>query len=60
VSRTSIALVSTLSDDATDWITANWPIPDAKAASRSTATRVRLGMISLSVSSHLALKLYSS
>src|SRR5215510_9823528 len=41
VSRTSIALVSTLSDDATDWMTANWPMPDAMVASRSTAARVR-------------------
>src|SRR5262245_4006803 len=39
VSRTSIALVSTLSDDATDWMTANWPMPDANVAARSTATR---------------------
>ena len=41
-------------------IAANWPIPAARAGSRRTATRVRLGAISLSNSSHFPLRLYSN
>ena len=42
-SRTLIGLTSTLSDGATAWMTANWPIPEGCAGSRRTATRVTLG-----------------
>src|SRR6516225_8935337 len=42
------------------WIAANWPIPAASEESRRTATRVRLGAISLSSSSHFPLRLYSN
>src|SRR6516162_988969 len=57
-SRESIALNSTLDDDAADWIAANWPIPAANEGSRRTATRVTFGANSLSSSSHFPLMLY--
>ena len=44
----------------TAWIAANCPIPEATVASRSTATRVTRGAISLSSSSHFALIAYSN
>src|SRR5262245_59094570 len=44
---------------ATDWIAPNWPLPAATAASRSTTTRVTLGTICLSSSSHFPLMPYS-
>src|SRR5262249_15102879 len=59
-SRGLIALTSTPTDCATDWMTANWPIPDVIVGSRRTAARVRPGAICLSSSSHLPLKLYSN
>jgi hypothetical protein len=45
---------------ATVWIAANWPMPAAMAESRSTATRVTPGAISLSNSSHFAPMAYSN
>ena len=54
-SRTSTGLTSTPSDGATAWMAANWPIPAADGGSRSTATRVTLGAICLSSSSHFPL-----
>src|ERR1700690_3973889 len=60
-SRTSIVVSSTPDDGgAMASIAANWPIPAATAGSRRTATRVRLGAISLSSSGHLPLRLYSN
>ena len=59
-SRTLIGLTSTPTDGATDWMTANWPIPAVMAGSRRTAARVTPGAICLSSSSHFALKLYSN
>src|SRR6516162_7315676 len=53
-------LTSTRTDDAADWITANWPIPAVRLGSQSTAARVTDGAISLSSSSHFAHKLYSN
>ena len=41
------------------WIAANCPIPEA-SVSRSTATRITRGAISLSSSSHFALIVYSN
>jgi hypothetical protein len=38
-------LTSTPSDCDTDWITANWPIPEVRVGSRRTAARVTLGAI---------------
>src|SRR5262245_8757008 len=58
-SRRLIGLTSTLSDGATAWMTPNWTGPTDTAASRRTATRVTLGAISLSSSSHFPLRLYS-
>jgi hypothetical protein len=54
-----MGLTSTLSDGAMAWTTPNWPVPEAMARSRRTATRVTEGAISLSNSSHLAPMLYS-
>ena len=54
-SRTLIGLTSTLSDGATAWMTPNWPVPEARAGSRRTATRVTPGAICLSSSSHFPL-----
>ena len=59
-SRMLTGLTSTPTEGATDWITANWPIPAEMVASRSTAARVMPGAISLSNSSHFALRLYSN
>src|SRR6516164_4510281 len=59
-SRRLIGPTSTPTDDATDWITANWPIQLVRAGSRTTAARVTPGAISLSSSTHLPLKLYSN
>ena len=59
-SRTLIGLTSILSDGAMAWIAPNWPMPAVVAASRSTATRVTPGAISLSSSSYFALMLYSN
>ena len=59
-SRRSIGLTSTPTDGATYWMTANWPIPEAVAASRRTAARFTPGAISLSSSGHFAVKLYSN
>ncbi len=53
-------LTSTLSDGATAWMTANWPVPEALAGSRRTAARVTPGAICLSSSSHFPLRLYSN
>src|SRR6516165_2601233 len=59
-SRRSIGLTSMPTDGATDWMTANWPIPAATAGSRRTAACVTLGAISLSSSNHFPHKLYSN
>ena len=59
-SRMLMGLTSKPTDGATDWITANWPMPEGTSASRRTAARVTLGAICLSTSSHLPLKLYSN
>ena len=59
-SRTSTGRNSTPNDGATDWIAANCPIPAAVAGSRRIATRVRLGAICLSSSSHFPLRPYSN
>jgi hypothetical protein len=45
-----------LSDGAAAWMTPNWATPDGIAASRRTPTRVTLGAICLTSSSHLPLK----
>src|SRR5262249_40110247 len=58
-SRRSTAVNSIPSDGATAWIAPNCPIPEATAGSRSTATRVTRGAISLSTSSHFPLMPYS-
>src|SRR5262249_11801437 len=57
---TLIGLTSTPSDGATDWITANWPIPEATGGDQRTATRVTWGAICLGSSSQLPLKLLSN
>src|SRR5215470_16099613 len=49
-SRMLTGLTSSPTDDATNWLIANWPIPDEKVASRRTAARVTRGAISLSSS----------
>jgi hypothetical protein len=59
-SRTLTGLTSTPSDGAADWMAPNMPIPAVIAGSRSTPARVTPGAISLSSSSHFALKLYSN
>jgi hypothetical protein len=41
------------------WIAANWPIPEHSKGSR-IASRVGLGAITLSKSSHFSLRLYSN
>src|SRR5262245_47956674 len=48
------------SDGTTDWMMPNWAAPAAIAGSRMTATRVTLGAICLSISTHLPLSLYSN
>src|SRR5262249_14417525 len=53
-SRTPSGLTSTRSDDAAPWIAPNSPLVKGKVGSRSTATRVTPGAISLSSSSHFA------
>jgi len=53
-------LTSTPREGATDWITANWPMPAITDGSQRTAARVTLGAICFSNSSHLPLKLYSN
>jgi hypothetical protein len=55
-----IALTSTPTDGAKDWITANCPIPAVMAGSRRIAARVTPGAICLSNSSHFPLKVYSN
>jgi len=57
---TLIGLASIPIEGATDWITANCPIPAVVVGSQMTATRFTLGAISLSSSGHLALRLYSN
>src|SRR5262249_7649025 len=57
---TLTGLTSTPTDDATDWMTANWPVPEVSAASRNTAARITPGATCLSSSSHFALRLYSN
>ena len=47
-------------DGATVWMAAHWPIPPVIPGSRRTATRVTLLAISLSSSSHFALRPYSN
>jgi hypothetical protein len=59
-SRRSIGLTSMPSGGATACITANWPMPDAAAASRRTAARVTSGATCFSSSSHFPAKLYSN
>ena len=60
-SRESIGDNSTPNEGgARAWIAAYWPIPAASEGSRRTATRVTLGAISLSNSSHFPLRLYSN
>ena len=51
-SRTLIGTTSIPSDGATAWITPNWAGPVGMVGSRRTATRVTLGAICLSSSSH--------
>jgi hypothetical protein len=58
--RTPRGLNSTPNEDAADWIAPNWPVPAAMAGSRSTATRVTRGAISLSSSNHFPLMPYSN
>ena len=53
-------VTSSPSDGAMAWITANMLVPEPWVGSRTTATRVTLGAISLSSASHFPLKLYSS
>ena len=55
-----IGITSTPTEGATDWMTANWPMPATKAGSRRTAARVTPGAISLSNSGHFPHKLYSN
>ena len=59
-SRIFMGLTSTPTDGATDWMTANWPIPEGTSASRRTAARVTPGAICFRTSSHFPLKLYSN
>src|SRR5262249_59274550 len=59
-SRMLSGRTSTPTDGATDWTTENWPVPDVTVGSRRTAARVTPGAISLSSSTHFALKLYSN
>src|SRR5271166_1771339 len=59
-SFTPTGVNSTLNDGAAVWIAANPPDPAGTEGSRTTATRVTLGAISLSNSSNLALKLNSN
>ena len=59
-SRTLIGLTSTPTDGATDWMTANWPVPRLWRDPEAPPARVTLGAICLSSSSHFALKLYSN
>jgi hypothetical protein len=54
-----IGVNSTSDEDATDWIAANWAIPEAFKVSRMTATRVTRGAICLSRPSHFPLRLNS-
>src|SRR5215470_10139487 len=54
-----IGLTFTLSAGATVAIAANWLVPEPCEESRRIATRVTLGTVSLSNSSHLAAILYS-
>src|SRR6516165_10554042 len=54
-----IGLTLTLSAGATVAMAANWLVPEPCEASRRIATRVTLGAVSLSNSSHLAAMLYS-
>ena len=58
-SRTLTGFTSTLSDGAMAWMTPNCPGPVGMSGSRRTATRVTLGAICLSSSSHFPLMLYS-
>ena len=58
-SRMPTGVTSTPNNDATAWIAPNWPLPEATVGSRRTATRVTLGAICLSSSSHLPLMPYS-
>src|SRR6516225_8826049 len=60
VSRPSTGTTSTPIEDATDWITANWPMPEVVEGSRMTAACVVLGADCLISSSHFPLKLYSN
>src|SRR5262249_33233063 len=55
-----IGVTSTRTDDAADWITANWPMPAVRLGAQSTAARVTNGATSFSNSSHFAHKLYSN
>jgi hypothetical protein len=59
-SRALIGRRSAPSGGATDWMTANWPVPAVIVGSRRTATRVTPGATSLSSWSHLPAKLYSN
>src|SRR5262245_33927802 len=59
-SRALIGVSSTAWGSAIAWITANWPIPGPRVESRSTATRVTRGAISLNNSSHFPARLYSN
>src|ERR1700730_5713900 len=56
---TLIGMTSTPSDEATDWMMANRPMPAVKAGSRRTATCVIPGAVCLRSSNHFPLKLYS-
>jgi hypothetical protein len=58
-SRMLTGLTSTLSDGAAAWMTANWLVPEPWVVSRRTATRVTLGAICLSSSSHFPARLNS-
>src|SRR5215472_12472142 len=59
-SRKSRGFASTLSVEATAWITPNRATPEGVAASRRTATRLMPGAISLRSSSHFPLVPYSN
>src|SRR4051812_6044284 len=59
-SRTLIARTSTPNDGATDWITANWPMPAIMVGSHNIAEFVTFGAICFRSSSHFPLRLYSN
>src|SRR5262245_60269880 len=59
-SRTLTGKTSSPIEDATVWMTLNWPIPEGVPGSRTTAARVTFDATSLRSCGHFALKLYST